>query len=1131
MHIGRTLAGLLGAALLVSTTPVAAAQAQNAVINGRVTSEFGEPLNGANVFISEMNISVATNASGVYQVTVPAARVSNQNVQLRVRYIGFVPAARPITIAAGDQTVDFQLRPDVNRLEAVVTTGVTGATERAKVPFTVARVDTSEMPVPAVNPLSQLQGKVPGANIAAVSGRPGATPAVILRGPTSINAAGRSQEPLYIVDGVILQGGLPDVNPNDIESVEVVKGAAASSLYGSRAGAGVIQITTKSGKSATEGVRFNFRTEYGVSDIENDFGISRYHSLLMDESGERFCVVDAVGSANTCTRTMDYRAEVMRINNDPGDFALGTSAFPIDPGATSAGAMLARVFVANQWGGPTFNAVDQVVDPKPVTVNNLDASGRIGNTNYFASGNHARSGGAIRGLEGYNRTAGRLNLGSQVNDKLNLSFNSYFSRSDQDGFNQEEGGQGFFRLTRTPAIVDIMGRDTLGRRLIRTNLQAGGSQNENPLYELENNDRTDVRYRFIGGGTARYALTDWADLEGNFSLDRLNQNYLQFRNRGFRTTGTNAAINNGTLFNGTENTQSLNTSLQGTVRRQLLSDLASRFNLRFLYEQQDYDFRDFQGNTLKVGGVQSGQNVTAQIQIRSSTQPTKQMSFSGNANFDWKDRYILDLLVRRDGSSRFGAANRWQTYGRGSASWLVAREDWFPTDVVSQLNLRASLGQAGNTPRWSAQYESYSLASGGVLTPLTLGNPDLRPEVITELELGTDIELFERFLFNATYAHSESEDQILPVPVAASTGFPTKWLNAGTLTNKTIELSLSAPIVRTADFNWTGRVNYTKNTPTITRLDVAPFNIGTELQGTTTMIRIEEGLRYGTIVGREFATSCAQLPEPFASNCGGTGDAFQANDEGYIVWVGEGNNPGMGVTDNLWNTYLPPCVNTGGTEVACGGDATVNSPFGVVAWWGMPIIIRDPNGSAQSRPLGHALPDYQLSLSQTMSYKRFSAYALLDGAFGQSVWNQGRHWSYLDLLSHEVDQFGKGVESAKPIGYYFRAPAPDAAGRGGFYDILGPNSRTVEDASYMKLREVSLSYHVGEVGGIGDWSINLIGRNLKTWTDYTGFDPEVGVGQAGDPDGSDSGSGLINAVDAFTFPNLRSVTFALPTSF
>jgi TonB-linked SusC/RagA family outer membrane protein len=746
MHIGRTLAGLLGTALLVSALPVAAAQAQNAVINGRVTSEFGEPLNGANVFISEMNISVATNANGVYQITVPAARISNQNVQLRVRYIGFVPAARPVTIAAGDQTVDFQLRPDVNRLEAVVTTGVTGATERAKVPFTVARVDTSEMPVPAVNPLSQLQGKVPGANISSFSGRPGNAPAVILRGPTSINAAGRSQEPLYIVDGVILQGGLPDINPSDIESVEVVKGAAASSLYGSRAGAGVIQITTKSGKSASDGVRFNFRSEYGVSDIENDFGISRYHSLLTSPDGDRFCVTDGLGSALTCSRTIDYRDEVMRINNAPGDFALGTASFPVDPGATTPGALTPKIFVANPWIGPTHNAVDQVVDPKPITLNNLDASGRVGNTNYFASVNHTQSGGAIRGLTGYNRAGGRLNLGSQVNDKLNLSFNSYFSRSDQDGFNQEEGGTGFFRLTRTPAIVDIMARDTLGRRLIRTNLQGGGVQNENPLYSLENSDREDIRYRFIGGGTVRYAPLDWADVEGNFSIDRLNLNFLQFANRGFRTTNSNPAANNGFLFNGTQNTQSINTSLQGTVRRQLLSDLASRFNVRFLYEQQDIDFRNFQGNTLKVGDVNSGPNVTAAIQINSGSQPTKQMSFSGNANFDYKDRYILDLLVRRDGSSRFGEANRWQTYGRGSASWLVAREDWFPTDVVSQLNLRASLGQAGNFPRWTAQYESYTIGSGGTLTPVTLGNPDLRPEVITELELGTDIELFERFL-------------------------------------------------------------------------------------------------------------------------------------------------------------------------------------------------------------------------------------------------------------------------------------------------------------------------------------------------------------------------------------------------
>ena len=1137
MHIGRTLAGLLGATLLVSATIPATAQAQNAVINGRVTSEFGEPLNGANVFIAEMNISVGTNANGTYQITVPAARVSNQSVQLRVRYIGFVPAARPITIRAGEQLVNFELRPDVNRLEAVVTTGVTGATERAKVPFSVARVDTSEMPVPAVNPLSQLQGKVAGANIMSNSGIPGGQPAVLLRGPTSINASGRGQEPLYIVDGVILQGGLADVNPNDIESVEVIKGAAASSLYGSRAGSGVIQITTKSGKMANDGARFSFRSEYGVNDIERDFGIARNHTFLLDPAGTRFCVGSLANSSPlNCSRTIDYREEVARINNTTGDYALPTVAFPIDPGAvTTQYDILTGAFLATRWPGPTHNAVEQLVDPKPTTNNQLDVSGRYGRSNFFASANHTKQGGAVMGLDGYERLSGRINIGADITDQWTISANSYFSRSTQDGLNQQEGGQGWFRLTRTPAIVDITQRDTLGRLYIRTNLGAGGVQNENPLYTFDQIDRSDVRYRFIGGATAQYRPLDWFDADANFSIDRLNYNYGQFWDRGFRTTNSNPGTNNGQFFDGVENRQSVNGSLQGTVRRQLAEELASRFNLRFLYEEQTEDFRDLEGYYLRVSDTPTAPNATEDIEIDSGEETTRQMSVSSGINFDFRDRYILDLLVRRDGSSRFGADNRWQTYGRGSASWLMAREPWFPSDIFSQFTVRASLGQAGNAPRWSAQYETYDIGAGGALTPQTQGNPNLRPEVITELEVGTDIELLERYLLTATYAMSESKDQILPVPVYAASGFGTQWQNAGTLENKTLELSLSIPFVRTADLNWGGRFNYTSNKPIIKRLDVAPFNIGTNLQGTGSMIRIEEGLRYGEIFGRGFVTSCAQLPAAFQSQCGGPTSAFQKNSDGYIVWVGEGNSLAQGITDNLWQTRLPGCLNASGGVinapkasdcVAAGGN--INSPFGVTMNWGMPIIRRDENGTALQVPLGHALPDYQLSFSQNLSWKRFTAYALLDGAFGQSVWNEGRHWSFLDFLSDDLDQGNASVETARPIGYWFRTGAADGfGGVGGFYDVLGPNSETVEDASYLKLREVSVGYHLGPIGGTGDWSVSVIGRNLKTWTDYKGFDPEVGAGNSG----GQSGSALINAVDAFTFPNLRSVTFALTTTF
>jgi TonB-linked SusC/RagA family outer membrane protein len=1110
------------AAILVMFTGSLPAQEGSAIITGLVASEQGRPLGGATIFISELNAGTQANDAGRYRLVVAPARVRGQTATVTARFIGHKPQSRTITLAAGEQAVDFSLTQDVIMLQEIVTTGVTGQTERAKVPFTVSRVDSTQMPVLGMNPLSQLQGKVPGANIASVSGRPGATPSVILRGPTSINAAGRSQEPLYIVDGIVLGSSIADINPADIESVEVVKGAAASTLYGSRAASGVISITTKRAKSGSEGARFTVRSEYGMNDIERDFGIARFHPFLLDQSGTRFCVADAYGSVATCSRTMDYRVESARINNAVGDFALDPPSFPVDPGAVTTGEILRRTFLASTWPGQTFNAVEQIVDPQPVTINDVSMSGRVGATNFFSSVGYTQQPGAVMGLDGYDRINGRINVGHVFNEHWAVDVSSYISKSDQDGFNQEEGGTGFFRLTRTPAIVDITQRDSLGRLFIRTNLFGGGVQNENPLYSFENVDRTDVRYRYLANGTLKFTPLDWLDAEGSFSIDRLNHNYKQFQNRNFRTTNSNPTANNGLIFNGTDNTQSINASTQVTARRELFSGVHSRFNLRWGYEQQEFDRRQIQGQFLRVADVDDIRNATQNITPQSPQNETRQMSFAGGVFFDIFDRYTVDLLVRRDGSSRFGSEERWQTYGRGSAAWLVGRESWWPSGVLSAFTVRASLGTAGNSPPFQAQYESFILGAGGTLTAQTLGNPDLKPEVVTELELGTDIEVLGRFGLTLTYAQSDSRNQILPALNPVSSGFPRKWQNVGTLENKTWEAQATIPFIQQRDWNWTGRFTYTSNRTMIKKLNVPPFFMGTDLQATNEIIRIEEGLRYGTFYGRRFLTGCGELPSAFRSDCGGPTSAFQLNDEGYLVWVGAGNNPGMGITDNLWNAVLP------------GSQA----PWGVPINFGMPIVFRSdcaqPPCTAQIVPLGHALPDWRMGISQNVQWKRLSVYGLVEGAFGGSAWNQGRHWSYLDFLSRDVDQAGKSLESAKPIGYYFRAPSPDGTGIGGFYDILGPNNRFVEETDYVKLRELSASYHFGPVVGNGDWTLSVIGRNLKTWTDYLGFDPEVGsaVSCAGttNPERC-TGSGLINAIDTFTFPQLRSVSVVVTTSF
>jgi hypothetical protein len=191
----------------------------------------------------------------------------------------------------------------------------------------------------------------------------------------------------------------------------------------------------------------------------------------------------------------------------------------------------------------------------------------------------------------------------------------------------------------------------------------------------------------------------------------------------------------------------------------------------------------------------------------------------------------------------------------------------------------------------------------------------------------------------------------------------------------------------------------------------------------------------------------------------------------------------------------------------------------------MPMVIRDSLGNPAVQKLGNTLPDFRLSMSHNFQYKRFNVYALVDGSYGNRVFNQEVHWSLGDFNVRFEDQADKTVETAKPIGYYWRAPAPEAAGIGGYYDVLGSNNFTTMKGTYTKLREASISYAVGPIRGVGDWSVSLIGRNLWTITDFLGWDPEVGVS------GTNLNSSAITAVAGFQYPQTRTFTFAVGTRF
>ena len=1094
------------AAALLLLPMAAQAQGGPAVITGVVKSEFGDPLENANVYIVELALSVGTNATGRYTLTIPADRVRGQVVQLRARSIGYKADAKPLTVRAGNQTFDWALQKDVNRLQEIVTTGVTGATEQKKLAFSVAQVSEKDMPVPGANPIAQLQGKIAGANIVSASGRPGTAPSIILRGPQSINASGRGQDPLYIIDGVISQGGLQDINPQDIENIEVVKGAAASSLYGSRAGNGVIQITTRSGKNQSDGVKFRAQVEYGASDIEREYQYPSTHFMLMDETNTRFCVI--VSGVQDCSRTVDIYQETYRINNDGGDFALPPATLANDAGiARNPGALGSRaLYQVNQFP-KVYNPVQQLVTNGEMVNTTLDATGKVGKTNFFGSVNQLKQEGSIKFMPGYTRNSMRLNVDQQLGGNFTFSLRSSYSTADD-----YNSGGAFFGLTRQPANAELLKTDAKGRIYIRTVSQQQGAQNVNPAYSTQNFVPLNRIDRFVGNMTARWNPISWLDGEFNLGYDNRNNFQESQQDRGYRTSAQ-SSTNLGNVSRSAGRSYSLNASGNLSARKSWFEDaLNTRLTLRYLYEEQDSRSQSTGGDNLAVPGLWTPNSAIQNFFTSGGQEQVKQVGFFTNLDLDYKGRYIFGGLIRRDGSSLFGAANRWQTYGRGSFAWRVSDEPWFNFDQVSDLKFRYSIGQAGNRPIFSAQYETFTIGAGGALNPNTLGNKNLRPEVSTEQEMGADIELFGRYGLTITKSHNVIEDQLLQVPPSASAGFASQWKNAGQLTNDTWEVSLNIPIIATRAVDYSARINYDRTRSVITRLDVPEYFVSAAgQQGSETMFKIMQGGNMGQIYGRKFVRSCGDLPADFVSRCG-SGLDYQVNSDGFVVYVGQGNTLGDGITKNLWMTRIPAAQ-------APWKGGTTGDPLN----WGMPILVRDATGAVPVLPVGNALPNYRWSLSQNFRYKRFTAFGLLDATVGKSVWNIGRQWSLGDFMHRDTDQSGKSVADARPIGYYFRAVS--TGGIGGLYDVLAPNNNTVEDASFVKLRELSIGYRLGSIAGVGNWNVSLIGRNLLTITDYKGFDPEVGLGGGG------LGSGVLNAIDAYTFPNLRTFTLSIGTSF
>ena len=1120
---GSTLRSFAIAAAFALSPGILLAQVR---ITGRVTSDQGVPLPGANIRILVLNISVGTNEQGAYSIDIPAARATGQSVQIQARSFGFLPVSRQVTISTGTLTENFALKTDVNRLSEVVVTGVVGeAVERSKVPYAVSRLAQEDMPVPALDPVTQLAAKMPGVRIAQTGGRPGSNPEILIRGPKSINAAGRSQQPMIIVDGAIMNvGSLDEIGGIDIESVEVVKGAAGASLYGSSAANGVIVIKTKRG-GTQEGVQFNVRAEYGFSDINSlEYGQALNHVNQLDETGTRFCVASA-SPYTPCSRTVDWMTEIMRINNVNADTTRTPQVLQY---RTPAGGDLQNVYQAQVWPGRHYNGIAQVATSNPFSLTSVDATGKVGSAHFYVSGSYSNNEGAIKGLDGQQHLRGRVNLDYSFRPDLQVQVGTVYDRGYTDQRNGGSGNQGgiFGPLLRgAPAGTNYLARDTLGRPIVRGGYaRPTGNGDGVFLYDMENLTDERTSQRFIGTATTNYFPAEWLTLEGTFSYDSRNREDRTQLVKGYRTTALSTANNNGRVSLNDLTDEAYNASVAANMRHAFRSDLNGRLSLRAHYDREDFSQDEGSGQSFLAKDIYTITNTTLNKTATSTSQSIRNTGMAVAAGMNFKDRYILEGAFRYDGSSLFGEGERWAPFGRVSAVWRVSEEGFWNVGFMNDFRLRASRGTAGGRPRFVAQYEVYNVTATGV-TLGQAGNDQLKPETTTETELGTEFTLFNRLGVEVTHAFSDTRNQILDVNKPMGLGFATRWENAGTLSNKTWEVALNLPIINKRDVSWSMRGTWDRTRTYIEELFAPEYaSDGGTGQGTGSFFLVtarkdeSNGFpvnRFGNIWGRRFYRGCGSLPASVQSQCG-EGRAFQVNDQGWVVWAGEGNSWRDGITKNLWQTSLP----------------AAQSPWNYKLFYGHPIIDRPLAGERNEgtgilQVLGNVLPDYRFTWGNNFRYKRLTVYALLDGTIGHEINNQGEGWGLLDLSSNYFDQGGRTVETAKPLGYSWRAGGPEAGGTGGFYDLLGPNNYNVEEGSFAKLREVTISYQLGQLRGMGDWTLGLVGRNLFTITNYSGFDPEVGATGGN----NQAGSGLINQTDAFGFPPLRSFTFTVSTRF
>lgn len=814
--------------VLFTFTIVPVVVAQFTITGTIVDENSQEPLVGANIFHEASSTGATTNIDGEFTLRLPG-----QNATLRVTYIGYI--SKNVEVNANNSNVRITLRPDVANLDEVVVTGLASSVKRSNLANAVESVSSDRLTGTSESQTldGALNGKIVGANIVQNSGAPGGGVSIKLRGITTINGA---SEPLYIVDGVYMNNSaisngsnpvtnastdgevatsqdnpsnrIADLSPEDIQSVEILKGASASAIYGARANAGVVIITTKKGQRGE--TQINYSQAVGFSSIVNPVGIR------------------------------DFTEERVRNTFNEAE---------------------AAEFVQAQNNGNLFDYEEEVYGEEGfITDSRLSISGGNDQTRFFISGSLKDEEGIVKNT-GFDRKSVRLNLDHRISNFVDVSLNTNYVNSgdNRSVTNNDNAGVSIgVALTSTRPWKNLFADEN-------GNFPNNPNAGSNPLQTIALSTVAGTTNRFTGGGEVNFNFLQNSasalQLKLRGGLDYFtNETLLHFpAELQFQQAGATAT--NGFFSRGNNTVLNLNLSALLLYTFQV-NDIAFTSQAGITRLEFDQDRETTQATEL-VGG-QTNLEQAGALNVFNRVLEQEDMGYFLQQEANWDDKIIGTVGLRLDQSSLIGDPDEVYAFPKGSVAFNLTGFDFWNFDLFNQFKVRAAYGEAGGVPNpdnVTLQQPKFTVLGIGnvdgntgstILEDATLGNPDIKPERSKEFETGFDLAVFNNLVsLSATYYNKTVEDLILEAAQPQSSGFTTQILNAGELKNEGVELSLSASPVNGRNLKWTSTTNFWLNRAEITRLDIPAF-IDNSASFSTTLgaFKIEEGQSPTQIVGR-----------------------------------------------------------------------------------------------------------------------------------------------------------------------------------------------------------------------------------------------------------------------------------------